>query len=96
VTRAAILLASLATESKVALTGEVVLDTAFVQRLWSRLLVLQSNVSLLLSPDAIFTGAYGAAILAARRFTRISQSLDAAFTDPSLAKPRLRSDRSLN
>lgn len=86
VTRAAILLDSVATEGKVVLTGETVLDTDFVQRLWSRLLALQSGVSLLLSSDAIFAGAYGAAILAARRLT----------VGPSVAKPRDRCDRSLN
>ena len=95
VTRAASLAGSLATGGKVVLTGEMVLDTAFVQRLWSRLLA-QSNVPLLVSPEAIFAGAYGAAILAARRFTRISGSRVPGFNDPSVASPPRWGDRSLN
>ena len=73
VTRAAILLGSAAMGGKAVLTGDTVLDTEFLQRLWSRLLALQGNVSLLISPEAIFAGAFGAAILAARRVTRTSR-----------------------
>ncbi len=85
VTRAAMLLCSPALGGKVVLTGEMVLDAGVVQRLWSRLLALQSNVSLLISPQAIFAGAYGAAILAARRFNRIANPFVSDVTDPIVA-----------
>jgi benzoyl-CoA reductase subunit D len=89
-TRAAILLRSITIDGKVVLTGGMVLDAGFVQRLWSQLRRLESNVSLLISPDAIFAGAYGAAILAARRVVRISRS----FVDPPVPRIPNRSDRS--
>jgi activator of 2-hydroxyglutaryl-CoA dehydratase len=94
--RAARLLGSLARGAKVVLTGPIVLDAGFVQRLWTRLIASQSNVSLLLSPEGIFAGAYGAAILAARRFTRISEALVPPFADPIVVSPPAWSDRSLN
>jgi benzoyl-CoA reductase subunit D len=96
VTRAAILLCSPALGGKVVVTGEMVLDTGLVQRLWSRLLALQSNVSLLLSPDAIFAGAYGAAILAARRFTRLPNPFVSTFTDRFVARGPDGNARPLN
>jgi benzoyl-CoA reductase subunit D len=96
VTRAAILLCSPALGGKVVLTGEMVLDPGVVQRLWSRLLALQSNVSLLISPDAIFAGAYGAAILAARRFNRIPEPFVPAPRDPFVTTHPHGSDRALN
>jgi activator of 2-hydroxyglutaryl-CoA dehydratase len=95
-TRAAMLLGSLATRGKVVLTGEMVFNTRCVQRLWSRLLALQSNVSLLISADGRFAAAYGAAILAARRFTAISQPAGPAFTDLSTKTFLEHSQRSLN
>jgi benzoyl-CoA reductase subunit D len=96
VTRAAVLLCSPALGGKVVLTGEMVLDPDLLQRLWSRLLVLQSNVSLLISPDAIFAGAYGAAILAARRFTRLSNPFVPTFTDRFVARHPDGNARPLN
>ncbi len=95
-TRAAILLRSLAAGRKVVLTGGMVLDTGFVQSLWSRLVTLEADVSLLLSADAIFAGAFGAAILANRRFARISRSLVPVLPGPSDGTLPGRSDRSLN
>jgi benzoyl-CoA reductase subunit D len=65
----------LAVEGKIALTGGMVRDADFVRSLWNRLLESESSVSLLVSPEAVFAGAYGAAILAARRFSRISRTL---------------------
>ena len=96
VTRAAILLCSPALGGKVALTGEMVLDPGVVQRLWSRLLALKSNVSLLISPDAIFAGAYGAAILAARRFNRAPAPFVPAARDPFVATHPAGSNQALN
>ena len=73
-TRAALLLRSLTMSEKIALTGGMVRDAGFVQGLWRELLTLDSHSSLLISPEATFAGAYGAAILAARRFVRLSRS----------------------
>jgi len=73
--RAVGLVRTLAVDGKIVLTGGMVLDADFVRELWSAFLSTrgsESNVSLLISPDAIFAGAYGAAILAARRFLRLS------------------------
>jgi len=96
VTRAAMLLCSPALSGKVVLTGEMLLDPDVVQRLWSRLLALQSNVSLLISPQAIFAGAYGAAILAARRFNRLPNPFVPAVTAPIVATHSAGSARLLN
>jgi hypothetical protein len=96
VTRAAILLCSPALGGKVVLTGDMVLDPGVVQRLWSRLLALQSNASLLISPQATFAGAYGAAILAARRFNQIPTPFVPALTDPFVTTHAHASDRALN
>jgi activator of 2-hydroxyglutaryl-CoA dehydratase len=96
VTRAAMLLCSPALGGKVALTGEMVLDPGVVQRIWSTLLALQSNVSLLISPEAIFAGAYGAAILAARRFNQTPELPVPPMMDPFVTGQSDRSDRALN
>lgn len=71
--RAVGLVQSLAANGKIVLTGGMVLDADFIRGLWSHLLGLESRISLLISPEAIFAGATGAAILAARRFRRISR-----------------------
>ena len=94
--RAAMLLRSLAAEGKVVLTGGMVYDADFVHGLWSQLLASESRLSLLISPDAVFAGAFGAAILAARRFERISRSLAPAFTDPTGSRLADDKGRSLN
>lgn len=94
--RAAALLRALAVEGKVVLTGGMALADGFARSLRSRLLESGSNVSLLISPDALFAGAYGAAILAARRFDRLSCAVGPAVTDPFLATTRHPDYRSLN
>src|SRR3954453_734443 len=94
--RAAMLLRSLAAEGKVVLTGGMVRDAGFVHGLWSELLASESRLSLLISPEAVFAGAYGAAILAARRFERTARSSAPASIEPlvwAVAGPK---DRSLN
>ena len=68
----------------------------FVHGLWRELLAPESHLSLLLSPEAVFAGAYGAAILAARRFERTARSSAPASIEPlvwGLVGPQ---DRSLN
>ncbi len=94
--RAAMLLRSVAAEGKVVLTGGMVCDADFVHRLWSELLAAESRLSLLLSPEAIFAGAYGAAILAARRFERTSRAPAPAAAEPTLWRVAGHQDRSLN
>ena len=94
--RAALLLRSLTMSEKVALTGGMVRDAAFVQRLWRELLTLDSQASLLISPEATFAGAYGAAILAARRFARLSRPSIPGFTDSFVARLPDRGEQLLN
>jgi benzoyl-CoA reductase subunit D len=94
--RAAALLSALAVGGKVVITGGMVLDAGFVHGLWSRLVTSKSSVSLLISPEAVFAGAYGAAILAAHRFCRISRSVGPGSTDPLVSRTPARHDRSLN
>ena len=69
------LVRALAAEGKIALTGGMVRDSDFVRSLWCRLLESESSIALLVSPNAVFAGAYGAAILAARRFSRIARNI---------------------
>ena len=95
-TRAALLVRSLTMREKVVLTGGMVRDAGFVQSLWRELLALDSRASLLISPEATFAGAYGAAILAARRFARISRPSIPGFTDSVVARPTDRSAQLLN
>jgi benzoyl-CoA reductase subunit D len=85
-TRAVRLLSSLRVEGKVVLTGGMVLDADFVRSVWCRLLESETSVSLLISPEAVFAGAYGAAVLAARRFRRISRTADPVAADPVAQK----------
>ncbi len=94
--RVAVLLGAFAVEGKVVLTGGMALDLGFVHGLRSRLLQSESNVSLLISPDALFAGAYGAAILAARRFDRLSGVIPPAITGLFAATTPHPDDRSLN
>ena len=79
-------LQSLTMSEEVVLTGGMVRDAGFVQSLWRELLALDSRASLLISPEATFAGAYGAAILAARRFARISRPSIPGFTDSVVAR----------
>jgi hypothetical protein len=74
----------------------MVLDPGFMHSLWSRLVTSENNVSLLISPEGVFAGAYGAAILAARRFGRISRSFGLGATDPFVPPSPERHDRTLN
>jgi benzoyl-CoA reductase subunit D len=94
--RAAVLLRALAVGGKVVLTGGMVLDAGFIHGLWSRLVTSENNLSLLISPEGVFAGAYGAAILAARRLDRISRSFAPGATDPLVPRSPDRHDRSLN
>lgn len=94
--RAALLLGALAVGAKVAVTGGMVLDAGFVHSLWSGLVTSENNVSLLISREAVFAGAYGAAILAARRFGRISRPFGAGSTDPFVPRAPDLHHRSLN
>ena len=94
--RAAMLLRSLAVDGNVVLTGGMVYDADFVHGLWGQLLASEIRVSLLISPEAVFAGAYGAAILAARRFERISRALAPAFTEPTGSRLADDKGRSLN
>jgi benzoyl-CoA reductase subunit D len=94
--RAAVLLSALAVGEKVVITGGMVLDAGFVQSLWSRLVTSENNVALLISPEAVFAGAYGAAILGARRFGRILRPFGPEATKPLVLRPPDRHDQSLN
>ena len=87
---------ALAVGEKVVITGGMVLDAGFVHGLWSQLITSENNVSLLISREGIFAGAYGAAVLAARRFGQISQSFGLGGTDPLAPPTSDRHDRSLN
>jgi len=91
-TSAISLLRSLPIDGKIVLTGGMVLDPDFVRSLWRQLLESESNVSLLISPEAIFAGAFGAAVLAADRFRRISRNADPVTAD-ALAQRTLGIDR---
>jgi benzoyl-CoA reductase subunit D len=72
--RAVGLVRTLAVEGKIVLTGGMVLDADFIRDIWSGILESGSAVSILISPEAVFAGAYGAAIVAARRFLRLSRA----------------------
>ena len=50
-------------EGTVVLTGGMVHNSDYVHGVWSELLASESRLSLLISPEAVFAGAYGAAIL---------------------------------
>lgn len=94
--RTAVLLSSLEIGEKVVITGGMVLDAGFLHGIWSRLVTSENNVSLLISPEGVFAGAYGAAMLAARRFGLISQSFGLEATAPLVPQTSDRHDRSLN
>jgi benzoyl-CoA reductase subunit D len=94
--RAAMLLRSLVLEGKVVLTGGMVHDPVFVHGLWSELLASDSRLSLLISPEALFAGAYGAAILAARRFKRTARAPALNSNEPMIWGLPGAKDRSLN
>jgi len=94
--QAAVLLRALAVGEKVVITGGMVLDAGFVHSLWRRLVTSENRVSLLISHEAVFAGAYGAAILAARRFDRFCGTVGRVITDPFIMTVPHPDDRSLN
>ena len=55
-------------------TGALGLDLAFVRTVARRLAEEQVFTTLVVSPDAIFAAAYGAALLAARRYLSVRGS----------------------
>jgi activator of 2-hydroxyglutaryl-CoA dehydratase len=69
--RAAKLLGTLPVDGPTVLTGAMALNLGFVRVLASRLVEDRVNTTLLVLPDAIFAAAYGAALLAARRYLRV-------------------------
>jgi benzoyl-CoA reductase subunit D len=92
-TRAVGLVRTLAVAGNLVLTGGMVLDADFVRRFWGLLLESESEVSLLMSPEAVFAGAFGAAVLAARRFRRLSRASSPVDPLAPLAQRLLRFDR---
>jgi hypothetical protein len=54
-----------------AVTGALALDLDFVHVLERRFIDDRVGATLLISPEAIFAGAYGAGLLAAGRFLRV-------------------------
>lgn len=69
--RAAKLLGALAPTGPTMVTGAMALNLGFVRILARRLAEDRMSTTLLVSPDAIFAAAYGAALLAARRYLRV-------------------------
>jgi benzoyl-CoA reductase subunit D len=69
--RASLLMRGLAVAGPTAVTGARAIDAGFVRALARRLVDDGLDVTLLASPDAIFAGAYGAALRAADRFRRV-------------------------
>jgi len=60
-------------KGSVVLTGGMVLDASFVSTLMSRITDSHLPMQLLVCPEALYAGAYGAALLAARRYRRLAQ-----------------------
>ena len=69
--RAAKLLGTLAPTGPTVVTGAMALNLGFVRILARRLAEDRMNTTLSFLPDAIFAAAYGAALLAARRYLRV-------------------------
>lgn len=57
------------------LTGGMVLDASFVSTLISRIADSCLHIQLLVRQEGLYAGAYGAALLAARRYRRLSERL---------------------
>jgi len=72
--RASELMRALAIDGPTAITGTTALDATFLGIFARRLIDDQRQSILLTSPDAVFAGAYGAALLAAGRFRRAASS----------------------
>jgi len=72
VERVTAMLRRLHVEGGAVLTGGMVLDARFAAALRRRLAAELPSVELLISPEGPFAGAYGAALLAARRYRRIA------------------------
>jgi activator of 2-hydroxyglutaryl-CoA dehydratase len=72
--RAAKLLATLALDGPTMVTGAPALNLGFVRVLAGRLADERIATTLLVPPDAIFAAAYGAGLLAARRYLRVMAS----------------------
>jgi benzoyl-CoA reductase subunit D len=72
--RASGLVTELAVDGPTAITGAMARDARFLAILARRLTDDRSGAVLLSSPEAVFAGAYGAALLAARRFRRATGS----------------------
>ena len=69
--RAAKLLGTLALDGPTFVTGALALNLGFVRILAARLVEVRLLTRLVVLPDAIFAAAYGAALLAARRYLRV-------------------------
>lgn len=86
-TRAAKLMQGLSLEGPTAITGAMAVDLSFLDVLARRLVDDRSEMVLLSAPDAVFTGAYGAALLAARRFLRAASSRRRVDVPSTLRQP---------
>jgi activator of 2-hydroxyglutaryl-CoA dehydratase len=89
---AAKLLRTLPLDGPTVLTGALALDRGFVRALAARLREDGIPTRLLVLPDAIFAAAYGAALLAARRYL-VATGSDARSGATSGRHPRLQMDR---
>ena len=85
--RASALMQALSLDGPTAITGALAVDVRFLSTLAQRLIDDRLAVVLLSSPDAVFTSAYGAALLAARRFLRAAGSRRGKELSPSRAWP---------
>ena len=72
--RAAKLMQALSLDGPTAIAGATAVDLSFLDVLARRLIDDRLETVLLSAPDAVFTGAYGAALLAARRYLRAASS----------------------
>jgi activator of 2-hydroxyglutaryl-CoA dehydratase len=90
--RAAKLLGALALGGPTVITGALALNQGFVRVLARRLAEDRSSTTLLVRPDAIFAAAYGAALLAARRYRRATGP-NASSAPSSERRPPLRVGR---
>jgi|GEM_PF-2918994 len=94
--RAVRLTRRLAVTGPTVLTGALVLDPQFVGALWRHLLDDPSRIELLASRDAVFAGALGAALLAARRYRRMVRPTGQLEIRESAGQDRLARDIRLN
>ena len=82
--RASRLMHVLSLEGPTAITGAIAADVSFLGILSRRLTDDRLEAKVLSSPEAVFTGAYGAALLAARRFLRAARLRDHRRGSPTL------------